>query len=94
MSKTNPKSKLAITHWKIEDSDDIASLISLSIETGRRHQIRVGLANIGHPVIGDNLHGASGNPIGRIALHASSIEFLHPQTDDPVRFEAPLPFGP
>ena len=94
VSKNNPKSKLAITHWTIEDSDDIASLISLSIETGRRHQIRVGLANIGHPVIGDNLHGASGNPIGRIALHASSIEFLHPQTDDPVRFEAPLPFGP
>ena len=65
-----------------------------TIETGRRHQIRVGLANLGHPVIGDQQHGAEGNPIGRIALHASSLEFLHPETDDPVRFEAPIPFGP
>ena len=94
VDKKHPKAKLAITHWEIEDSDHVASLLSLTIETGRRHQIRVGLSNLGHPVVGDNLHGARGNPIGRIALHASSIELLHPDTDDPVRFEAPIPFGP
>ena len=77
-----------------EDSDGTASLIQLTIETGRRHQIRVGLANIGNPVIGDEQHGANGNPIGRIALHATSLELLHPETDDPIRFEAPIPFGP
>ncbi|MCH1527061.1 MAG: RluA family pseudouridine synthase [Candidatus Poseidoniaceae archaeon] len=94
VNKKNPNAKEAITHWNIEDSDEIASLLALTIETGRRHQIRVGLANLGLPVIGDEQHGAEGNPIGRIALHASSLEFLHPETDDPVRFEAPIPFGP
>jgi len=93
-SKRTPNAKEAITHWNIEDSDGTASLIQLTIETGRRHQIRVGLANLGNPVIGDEQHGAKGNPIGRIALHATSLELLHPETDDPIRFEAPIPFGP
>ena len=44
--------------------------------------------------MGDKQHGVEGNPIGRIALHASSLELLHPETDDPVRFEATIPFGP
>ncbi|MDP6870090.1 MAG: RluA family pseudouridine synthase [Candidatus Poseidoniaceae archaeon] len=94
VNKRNPKAKEAITHWSLVDSDEIASLLILTIETGRRHQIRVGLSNIGNPVVGDNQHGATGNPIGRIALHATSLELLHPRTDDPVRFEAPIPFGP
>ena len=94
VNKRNPKAKEAITHWSLEDSDEAASLLILTIETGRRHQIRVGLANMGYPVIGDEQHGAQGNPIGRIALHASSLELLHPQTDDPVRFDATIPFGP
>ena len=94
VKKNHPKAKEAITHYSVVDSDDYASLIQLTIETGRRHQIRVGLANLGCPVVGDESHGAEGNPIGRIALHASSLEFLHPETDDPVRFEAPIPFGP
>lgn len=94
VKKNHPRAKEAITHYNVEDFDEFASLIQLTIETGRRHQIRVGLANLGCPVLGDEAHGAEGNPIGRIALHASSLEFLHPETDDPVRFEAPIPFGP
>ena len=94
VKKNHPQAREAITHYSVEDSDDYASLIQLTIETGRRHQIRVGLANLGCPVVGDESHGAEGNPIGRIALHASSLEFLHPENDDPVRFEAPIPFGP
>ena len=94
VNKNHPNAKEAITYWSVEDSDEFASLLSLTIETGRRHQIRVGLANLGHPVVGDKQHGAEGNPIGRIALHASSLELLHPETDDPVRFEATIPFGP
>ena len=94
VNKRNPNAKEAITHWSLEDSDEIASLLMLTIETGRRHQIRVGLANIGLPVVGDEQHGAVGNPIGRIALHASALELLHPQSEDPVRFEATIPFGP
>lgn len=94
VKKNHPQAKEAITHYSVEDNDEFASLIQLTIETGRRHQIRVGLANLGCPVVGDSDHGAEGNPIGRIALHATSLEFLHPETDDPVRFEAPIPFGP
>jgi 23S rRNA pseudouridine1911/1915/1917 synthase len=94
VNKGNPNAKEAITHWSLEDSDEIASLLMLTIETGRRHQIRVGLANLGLPVVGDEQHGAVGNPIGRIALHASALELLHPQSEDPVRFEATIPFGP
>lgn len=94
VKKKTPNAKEAITHWSLEDSDDIASLLMLTIETGRRHQIRVGLANLGTPVIGDEQHGAEGNPIGRIALHATALELLHPVSDDPVRFESPIPFGP
>ena len=94
VKKNHPQAKEAITHYSVEDNDEFASLVQLTIETGRRHQIRVGLANLGCPVVGDSEHGAEGNPIGRIALHASSLEFLHPETDDPVRFEAPIPFGP
>ena len=94
VKKNHPKAKEAITHYTIVDFDEFASLVQLTIETGRRHQIRVGLANLGCPVVGDEAHGAEGNPIGRIALHATSLEFLHPETDDPVRFEAPIPFGP
>ena len=54
----------------------------------------IGEMNIGFPVVDDEQHGAEGNPIGRIALHASAVEFLHPETDDPVRFDATIPFGP
>ncbi len=94
VKKNHPQAKEAITHYNVEDSDEFASLLQLTIQTGRRHQIRIGLANLGCPVVGDEAHGATGNPIGRIALHASSLEFLHPESDDPVRFEAPIPFGP
>ena len=84
--------KEAITHWAIEDSDDEVSLIHITIETGRRHQIRMAMKALGCPVVGDDLHGAETNPLNRIALHATALEFLHPENDDPVRFEAKIPF--
>ncbi len=63
------------------------------IETGRRHQIRMAMKSIGHPIVGDTLHGAQTNPVSRICLHATSLEFLHPQSDEPMRFEAKHNFG-
>lgn len=86
--------KQAITHWTVEDSDDEVSLIHITIETGRRHQIRMAMKALGCPVVGDELHGAETNPMNRIALHATALEFLHPDNDDPVRFEAKVPFIP
>ncbi len=86
--------KQAITHWTVEDSDDEVSLIHITIETGRRHQIRMAMKALGCPVVGDEMHGAETNPMNRIALHATALEFLHPDNDDPVRFEAKVPFVP
>ena len=86
------ESKEAITHWEIDDTDDEVSLIHITIETGRRHQIRMAMKALDCPVVGDDLHGAETNPLNRIALHATALEFLHPDNDDPVRFEAKIPF--
>ena len=93
VSSTFKGAKEAITHWKVIDSDELVSHVELYIETGRRHQIRMAMQHIGHPVVGDVLHGAQKNPLDRLALHATSLEFLHPENDDPVRFEARNPFA-
>tara|TARA_B100001564_G_scaffold335869_1_gene325569 strand:- start:385 stop:1263 length:879 start_codon:yes stop_codon:yes gene_type:complete len=85
--------KEAITHWNIEQTTNVLSLLHITIETGRRHQIRMAMKTLGCPVVGDGLHGAESNPLQRICLHASSLEFLHPLDDEPVRFEAPIPNG-
>jgi 23S rRNA-/tRNA-specific pseudouridylate synthase len=82
------ESKLAITSWQVMKSNDIATLLHVLIETGRRHQIRVALADHGTPVAGDRMHGAENNLYGRICLHATALEFLHPFDDEPVRFES------
>ena len=85
--------KLAITHWEVIQQTEEASLIRVMIETGRRHQIRMAMKELGCPIIGDQLHEAESNPFGRICLHATSLEFLHPATDEPVRFESQPPFA-
>ena len=89
ISKVKTKeSKLAVTSWQVMKSNDIATLLHVLIETGRRHQIRVALADHGTPVVGDRMHGAETNLHGRICLHATALEFLHPFDDEPVRFES------
>ena len=85
--------KEAITHWSVDNTDNITSFIQVTIETGRRHQIRMAMKSLGCPVVGDELHGAESDPFNRICLHASSLEFLHPATDEPVRFESEVPFS-
>ena len=92
--KPNTKhSKEAITHWEAIRENQSTSLVRVLIDTGRRHQIRMAMKSLGNPVVGDELHGAETDPMGRICLHASSLEFLHPQTDEPVRFETKVPFN-
>ena len=95
VKKVNPKtktSKQAITHWEVMKENQENSLVRIMIDTGRRHQIRMAMKSLEAPVVGDSLHGAETDPLGRICLHASSLEFLHPTTDEPVRFETRVPF--
>ncbi len=73
--------------------DPAVSLLECQLETGRTHQIRVHLAAIGHPVVGDGAYRGSrpSLPLARPFLHAGTLAFAHPATGEPVRFEEPLP---
>ena len=82
-----------MSHYHVLETNDGTAHVEVTIETGRRHQIRMAMQHVGSPVVGDERHGAASNPHQRIMLHAFALEFLHPETDDPVRFEAPLPAG-
>ena len=84
--------QLAITNYKVLKEGDM-SLVELNLETGRTNQIRVHMASMGHPVVGDRKYG-NGNessPIDRLCLHARVLEFIHPMTEKKVRFETPMP---
>lgn len=87
--------KHARTHYEViryhEDAD--VSLLEVRLETGRTHQIRVHLAAIGHPVAGDSIYGATRKDLGvpRTFLHASKLDFTHPDTGARLSIEAPLP---
>lgn len=95
--------QLAITNYKVlkesalqTDEADLKteySLVELNLETGRTNQIRVHMASMGHPVVGDRKygHGNESSPIDRLCLHARALEFIHPMTEKKVRFEASTP---
>lgn len=88
--------KPAVTHYKVlrvyEKYDDKYSLVEIKPKTGRTHQIRVHLASIGHPLVGDSLYGNKNNPFGlhRQFLHAQALEFSLPEGAR-LRLEADLP---
>lgn len=81
----------AVTHYKLLKHNEQFSLIELQLETGRKNQIRVHLQGVGHPIAGDKKYGSRMNPLGRMALHARLIEFIHPLTNKKVCFETPIP---
>jgi 23S rRNA pseudouridine1911/1915/1917 synthase len=84
--------KPAITHFRVAERFQKHTLLEISIETGRTHQIRVHFAHIKHPVVGDQMYAARLQPlINRQALHASSLTIEHPVTMEPMTFNAPLP---
>lgn len=76
----------------VSPSAPVLSLAELHLETGRTHQIRVHMAHIGHPLLGDTLYNPEGLPgISRQALHSWKLDFIHPVTKEPMHFESPLP---
>lgn len=81
----------AVTHYrKLRESSEF-SLLQINLETGRKHQIRVHMQDINHPVIGDEKYGATLNPIRRMGLHAQVLVFTHPRTGKLCRFETVIP---
>jgi len=85
--------KLSVTHWKLLVSSGGFSTLEVRLETGRKNQIRVHLASIGHPIAGDKKYGARTDPVGRVALHAVSLTIVHPVTGERLTFQAPVPRG-
>jgi 23S rRNA pseudouridine1911/1915/1917 synthase len=83
--------RLAVTHFRVLASTPGRSLVQLTLETGRRHQIRVQLAEVGCPIIGDKKYGAKSNPAKRLGLHSSALRFPHPVTGKEMLFTCPLP---
>ena len=83
--------KIAITNYETLQTTDRYSLLDISLETGRKNQIRVHMKDIGHPIAGDKKYGAVTDPFKRMGLHASTLIIKHPQTGEQMRFEAPIP---
>jgi 23S rRNA pseudouridine1911/1915/1917 synthase len=105
MSGSARKGKRAVTHWKVVGRYGQVSVLELRLETGRTHQIRVHLSEAGHPLLGDPVYGGAGRlaglkdtalrarvrTLGRQALHARTLGFIHPVTGQYLEFSAPLP---
>jgi 23S rRNA pseudouridine1911/1915/1917 synthase len=103
MSTRAHHSRIAVTHYSVKRTSGFVSLLDIQIETGRTHQIRVHLAQKGHPVVGDLLYGgnridtlpatvlAAAKNLHRPFLHSCSLEFHHPRSGELLSLRAPLP---
>jgi 23S rRNA pseudouridine1911/1915/1917 synthase len=83
--------KLSVTHYRVVETGQRSASLEVTLETGRKNQIRVHLASIGHPIIGDEKYGSTMNPFGRIALHAARLTVAHPITSETMEFRSPVP---
>jgi 23S rRNA pseudouridine1911/1915/1917 synthase len=98
-SSETEEGKRAVTHVQpVEHFGDAFTLVECRLETGRTHQIRIHLAEIGHPVCGERVYSAprhmkveDTSQAPRVMLHAAELGFVHPETGDDLRFESPLP---
>jgi 23S rRNA pseudouridine1911/1915/1917 synthase len=96
----NKRGKHAVTHYRLIEALDGAALVECRLETGRTHQVRVHMASIGHPLLGDPVYGRTATKFrpllnqlhfARQALHAAVLGFIHPVTGEALRFESKLP---
>ena len=91
MCVTEQNSKNAVTHYKVLEQYEKYAYLRLKLETGRTHQIRVHMAYIGHPVLGDDVYGKAFKGLEGQCLHARKIGFIHPRTKEYLEFESDLP---
>jgi 23S rRNA pseudouridine1911/1915/1917 synthase len=89
--KPNAQTRHAVTHYRVLAKNARRSLVELTLETGRRHQLRVQLSDAGCPILGDDKYNSRTNPAHRLALHACSLRFPHPKTRKELRFTSPMP---
>ncbi len=94
------RGKRAVTHWKRLEVLKDAALVECRLETGRTHQVRVHMASLGHPLLGDPVYGRAGKSHGKLlkelgfdrqALHAAQLGFTHPVTKNSLSFSSPMP---
>lgn len=93
MCVTEKNSRQAITHWEVIERYQGWTHIRCRLETGRTHQIRVHMAYIGHPILGDMVYGAKKPELGLTGqcLHAKALRFIHPRTEKSIELNCPLP---
>jgi len=90
-ARPSDRTRHAVTHYRVIRRIASRTLIELTPKTGRRNQIRVHLADAKCPIVGDRKYEARTNPARRLGLHASTLEFKHPLSEELLRFESPLP---
>jgi len=93
MSSTDDKNrgKFAVTHFRVLRRTRGISSLEITLETGRKNQIRVHLSEMGHPIVGDRAYGSTKDPLKRLGLHAFHLGFRHPITGKPMLFQTPPP---
>lgn len=87
----SPEARRAVSHYRVLKQSPTHALVEVTIETGRRHQIRVHMASMGCPIAGDKRYGAKTNPLRRVGLHATRLTFTHPLNRQRITIEAPVP---
>ncbi len=91
MHRVERGGELAITHYRVVKTGRGNSLIEITLETGRKNQIRVQMAGFGHPVVGDGKYGATTDPARRLALHSSELKLRHPVSGASMEFRSEMP---
>jgi 23S rRNA pseudouridine1911/1915/1917 synthase len=91
MHRVERGGELAITHYRVLQKGRANALLEITLETGRKNQIRVQMAGMGHPIAGDRKYGATTDPARRLALHSTELKFRHPVTHASMEFHSPLP---
>lgn len=83
--------RMAVTHYRVAAHAHGRTMLELKLDTGRKHQIRVHMRELGHVIVGDRRYHAKSDPIGRVCLHARTLAFAHPVTGESLKFESPTP---